>query len=886
MFESHLQTFRVKIEKSVYLRKNFIDVVLKAVDSFKHDILTLCYKTRIVEPVWLTLMTSTEQKHDATVDKFMSCFTNIVNKCETKQSKYFLSVLLTAVLSHTTSWVATVMPSGTGVAKPSYLDKHTTNSLDVLAKCHPYNPLWAQLCDMYGAVSAPRKLTRTIIVGQNANLVVELLYLLTYFLRCSDIRENTLHTEQNTDNTDKITDVANVGNLTRFSGSSWNDTLNDAGTPNSVRSWIDQVSVAADTGDLVNVNNNDDNHDDKLLKSDVGFKVVEPEDDKKCSFTKGELDSMNFMGDVEVSRCYCGYLQKLDSSLSGKNLRNLLKNTDKENLVNLLSNSSGGRGKSPPNNNNSSANAKACRGCRTLEKTIFEQYCDKCKEILNNLSLEIDSVCNYCVRHLEKLREMIDKAPSNTDSNTASSPCKDSNIKNRTSNCPQATNRACRCKVSVEDITSVTRNDKPRRNGNSSTPSSHSFKCYCCPLDNSKQTEFNQIPQCEVAIHDDNYLDTEFISRERKASDPVDFTPSPKIAPKCAIRHSTTSHDSGTEMACSVTSSCPETDCSTDSLNLTRDSCACPSNRCVCSRDNLYSSDTIVGDMDSDYCSVDNDRTSTMSSEAATFDTDTMDVIPISNAVCKSTSSTTIKEIYISLESPVDECEDPTTTHTGSLDNIKLEAELHSMNLKEVILPRTVQTSARKTTSNDASTAPDLSSLGSSLIGGYCDSYVSDFVLHGTEKLNEEKLATDLQNSIKYSVLDEQVTDASCVVANTDNWTCEVWNLGRRTDSDRNTCESLTRKPILASGLISSMIESTKELCDLEMPAKFCLLHLEEQLKDIYNRSKVLGEYAFTNTKEDTSSFIKSLSYRANDMELLKSVCVSHLPQCEQVLSS
>ena len=33
--------------------------------------------------------------------------------------------------------------------------------------------------------------------------------------------------------------------------------------------------------------------------------------------------------------------------------------------------------------------------------------------------------------------------------------------------------------------------------------------------------------------------------------------------------------------------------------------------------------------------------------------------------------------------------------------------------------------------------------------------------------------------------------------------------------------ESLTRKPIVASGLVSSMIESTKELWDMEMPAKF-----------------------------------------------------------------
>ena len=34
----------------------------------------------------------------------------------------------------------------------------------------------------------------------------------------------------------------------------------------------------------------------------------------------------------------------------------------------------------------------------------------------------------------------------------------------------------------------------------------------------------------------------------------------------------------------------------------------------------------------------------------------------------------------------------------------------------------------------------------------YCDDYVPDFVLHGTRKLNEEKLAIDLQNSVKVSL--------------------------------------------------------------------------------------------------------------------------------------
>jgi hypothetical protein len=106
--------------------------------------------------------------------------------------------------------------------------------------------------------------------------------------------------------------------------------------------------------------------------------------------------------------------------------------------------------------------------------------------------------------------------------------------------------------------------------------------------------------------------------------------------------------------------------------------------------------------------------------------------------------------------------------------------------------------------------------------------------------------------------------------------TCEVWNLSRRPDAiDNNTCESLTRKPVAASSLVTNMIESTKQLYDMEMPPKFCLLHLEEQLKDIYHRSRVLTEYTRINTKLESSALPKSLSFRASDMDLMNAVCTA-----------
>lgn len=56
----------------------------------------------------------------------------------------FLPALLTAVLTNHLGWVPTVMPNGQPPMK-IFLEKHSSQSVDMLAKTHPYNPLWAQL---------------------------------------------------------------------------------------------------------------------------------------------------------------------------------------------------------------------------------------------------------------------------------------------------------------------------------------------------------------------------------------------------------------------------------------------------------------------------------------------------------------------------------------------------------------------------------------------------------------------------------------------------------------------------------------------------------------------------------------------------------------------
>ncbi|CAG8464876.1 4862_t:CDS:2 [Acaulospora colombiana] len=53
-----------------------------------------------------------------------------------------------------------------------------------------YDPLWAQLSDLYGSIGASSIMSRTIVIGSDANTVRRILFLLSYFIRCNEVDEN------------------------------------------------------------------------------------------------------------------------------------------------------------------------------------------------------------------------------------------------------------------------------------------------------------------------------------------------------------------------------------------------------------------------------------------------------------------------------------------------------------------------------------------------------------------------------------------------------------------------------------------------------------------------------------------------------------------------
>lgn len=197
LFESHMNRLKSAIEKAMIscrkiaessLRVQFyVSRLMEALGEFRGTIWNLYSVPRIAEPVWLTMMSSTLEKTQL-CQRFLKEFTLLIEQINKNQ---FFAALLTAVLTYHLAWVPTVMPVD-HVPIKAFSEKRTSHSVNTLAKTHPYNPLWAQLGDLYGAIGSPVRLTRTVVVGKQKDLVQRILYVLTYFLRCSELQENQL----------------------------------------------------------------------------------------------------------------------------------------------------------------------------------------------------------------------------------------------------------------------------------------------------------------------------------------------------------------------------------------------------------------------------------------------------------------------------------------------------------------------------------------------------------------------------------------------------------------------------------------------------------------------------------------------------------------------
>lgn len=209
VFETMLCRLRVAAENACYRWPQFLQIMLAAWHSTQQWVADFFTAPRLVNPVWTTLSSGvcTVGAHNNTypnrtaltiANSFMNDLCSLLSLADTKDTNLFISTLLTAVLTHHLGWVSTIAPSSgaVGDANSSSALQQEKEKISKISANHPYNVLWAQLGDLYGAVGHPVKLSKTIICGspQLSNTIEKILNVLSYFIRCGEIKR-TVHVE-------------------------------------------------------------------------------------------------------------------------------------------------------------------------------------------------------------------------------------------------------------------------------------------------------------------------------------------------------------------------------------------------------------------------------------------------------------------------------------------------------------------------------------------------------------------------------------------------------------------------------------------------------------------------------------------------------------------
>ncbi|KAF9393249.1 Folliculin-interacting protein 1 [Podila verticillata] len=144
--------------------------LIEAVARFQQSLYELYSAPRIQSPLWLNMNTYPGKKA-AYSASFMTELIHVME--ESPSSAQLVSAAISAVLSHHMSWVPTIAP----VDQP-------------MNRVNPqgaYDPLWAQLSDLYGNIGTSSRISRTIVVGSSSSFVRRLLYILSYFIRCNEV---------------------------------------------------------------------------------------------------------------------------------------------------------------------------------------------------------------------------------------------------------------------------------------------------------------------------------------------------------------------------------------------------------------------------------------------------------------------------------------------------------------------------------------------------------------------------------------------------------------------------------------------------------------------------------------------------------------------------
>ncbi|XP_021374421.1 folliculin-interacting protein 2-like isoform X2 [Mizuhopecten yessoensis] len=788
LFEGHLDKLKAGVSHAYYNRKQFVHIVMEALENFRRDVQDLYTTPRLSEPVWLNMMSHSSYRY-VMCEKFMKQFMFLVSKYDNKSTNFFMSTLVTAVLTHHLAWVPTVTPAG-GTSIRTYLHNHTPNWVDTFAKTHPYNPLWAQLGDLYGAIGFPLKLARTVVVGKKADLVKKILYILTYFIRCSDVHEN--------------------------------DELG------SLKSCLDDLTfeMESERQDIT-----------PILEKQPDFFLPVREENSGSRIRQGET---NFGKEREEAALSSPRIREGNHDKSCRQRSECSKDGEKK-----KSGSTSSCDREKHQNPCDSGKVKLLcspKGCVRQISVETE---------LRRISKEYEDIIPKTIKSVQKndLHLRLSDDSSLTDEGYHSILQPDHGYSSLQRPCSLSVSQIVET-VPVENIKNVSRSAEilssdfieiPTPNPVKPQALSPSSSCSVSRLsqklleeeESSSRKDVTEMPTAKVSDIRTRYLE------EGSNSMFDEYFTDPSIETKTIDNL-----DAKDRIISFPLVKSESIRSSTDSI--IRELAGCANSPTA----------ELQGTHENRLGSFGGGIRPRISSFSRQYSTDRNHISGRPNSLapgrCRSVTPTELsRRRHLSSTSSYDvDLSDP-TSGCKELDMPNFSGELSSSSIK--VFDR---------------------NFGRSLMAGYSDHYLSDFVLHGTsENSFHEKLRSDLEVAVQHSVLDEPIGEAVCIIADTDQWCV---NVASSRDVDK-PFEPLT-KPVIASQLVCNLMEGVLQLCKLKMSSEFCLMHLEDRLQEIFFKSKMLAEYLKDVKKCNIKELTQLLGFEPGDLPLLVAIAGTHSP--------
>ncbi|XP_030009196.1 folliculin-interacting protein 1 isoform X2 [Sphaeramia orbicularis] len=914
LFESHMNKLKMAIEQAMKSRRSAdasqrASAYSRMVDGLNEFRMTICdlyTMPRVAEPVWLTMMSGASEKNQL-CGQFMRELSLLMEQASKNQ---FLPALLTAILTNHLAWVPTVMPNGQPPIK-IFLEKHSSQSVDMLAKTHPYNPLWAQLGDLYGAIGSPVRLSRTVVVGRRQELVQRLLYVLTYFIRCSELLEthmlDSAEDEAIVMPGSLITTSLRKGEVEESdyvlvtvhkpSGDYLSQSVHGRQTEAEDSSYPSDNSLQSSTytdtelehgaGDTPKEEDEEDEEEEDEDSSESqgsrssvlqtghsqGLLPVlrtgeAPELHRESSSpltTEARLETVLRVGSSSPSDCVLDgetksdlklHISSIPSHPSFTSATSECKSSALEAGMDTGMGSQSSKGsthwalgisleKKPPDKNVASAvpvpgaPGNTMTGPMALTLTGEEEPATKVTFLIGD-SMSPESDTESRGRRMEEeikkhKKHLKDKHPLHQ-------------------------------RLLLHQQQQYQQQQQLHKEADSQTSNNSTSQ------DQTKQTKeapalqrvSSKMPQWSPNCMDD--FDEYFSLENPVETRTIDDLAKRQQASNTHSMHKQLLDPSGGPLLCDLRGHSSQGVSRGHVLGLCLDSGSIDSGssrrgdrrgdafsdtlrRCRCgstdSADNCYCRG----------CSAEQDKGLVLS-------------VPVPQDVSSSNEDQKRKVL------PVNDWEIPRNESSDSALGDSESEETEDWQ-EEVLVPFP----GSKLVENYSK--PSIANFGRSLFGGYCPTYVPDFVLHGMpsdDKLRQS-LMGELAHAVQHPVLDEPIAEAVCIIADTDKWTVQVASSQRRaTDINK------LGKEVLVSSLVSSLLQSTHQLYKLNLSPNFCIMHLEDRLQEIYFKSKMLAEYLKGQTRVHVKELGMVLGIESSDLPLLAAVASTHSPYVAQIL--